>query len=495
MRDGLANDVLSGPSGPEIAAFFDFDGTLIDGYSAAAFLTDRARRGDVSFSEAAKLLRTGLDARAGRVEFDRFMRVGVQAFRGHDAANLARIGERLLRGTLGGQLFPEMLEILAAHRRRRHTIVIASSALPFQVEPVARELGIEHILCTKLESVGDIYTGRVEGPILWGPGKASAICEFAEGAGIDLDQSYAYGNGDEDIDFLRTVGRPRPVNPKAELAAVAEREGWPVRRFGSRARPGLSSVVRTAAAYGGMAGAFGAGLGVGLLKHSRREAVNFTMSVGSDLTLILAGIHLNVTGEENLSHRPAVFIFNHQSILDGFILMKLLREDVAGVAKKEVASQPGFGQFARFANMALIDRSNTIQAKSALEPVVKRLQEGYSIAISPEGTRSATPAVGQFKKGAFHMAMQGGVPIVPVVIRNAGELLWRGSKVMRSGAVDVHVHEPISVRDWTLDTLEERVAEVRALFVRTLEDWPTGRTRSPGGSAGAGVAASSAHVA
>jgi putative phosphoserine phosphatase/1-acylglycerol-3-phosphate O-acyltransferase len=106
--------------------------------------------------------------------------------------------------------------------------------------------------------------------------------------------------------------------------------------------------------------------------------------------------------------------------------------------------------------------------------VVQRLNEGYSIAISPEGTRSATPTVGEFKKGAFHMAMQGGVPIVPVVIRNAGELLWRGSKVMRSGTVDVHVHEPIAVGDWTPGTLTERVAEVRALFLQTLEDWPTG---------------------
>jgi putative phosphoserine phosphatase/1-acylglycerol-3-phosphate O-acyltransferase len=216
-------------------------------------------------------------------------------------------------------------------------------------------------------------------------------------------------------------------------------------------------------------------LGLGLLKRSRRDAVNFAMSVGSDLTLGLAGIHLNVTGEHNVSsQRPAVFIFNHQSILDGFILMKLLREDMTGVAKKEVASQPGFGQFARLAHVAFVDRGNTSQAKTALEPVVRRLHEGYSIAISPEGTRSATPAIGEFKKGAFHIAMQGGVPIVPVVIRNAGELLWRGSKVMRSGTVDVHVHEPISVVNWTRAELAARVAEVRALFVQTLEDWPPG---------------------
>jgi putative phosphoserine phosphatase/1-acylglycerol-3-phosphate O-acyltransferase len=122
--------------------------------------------------------------------------------------------------------------------------------------------------------------------------------------------------------------------------------------------------------------------------------------------------------------------------------------------------------------MALIARGDPSQAKAALGPVVERLREGYSIAISPEGTRSATPAVGRFKKGAFHMAMQGGVPIVAVVIRNAGELWWRGSKVMRSGTVDVHVHEPISVQDWTRDTLSDRIAEVRELFVRTLEDWP-----------------------
>jgi putative phosphoserine phosphatase/1-acylglycerol-3-phosphate O-acyltransferase len=473
MHESLANDVLSGPAGPEVAALFDFDGTLIDGYSAAAFLEDRARRGDISLGEAARLLRTGLDARAGRADFNQFMRVGVQAFRGHDARTLSRLGERLLRGTLGGLLFPEMLELLAAHRRHGHTIAIASSALPFQIEPIAAELGIEYILCTRLETVGDIYTGRVEGPILWGAGKAAAVSEFAKCAGVDLNRSYAYGNGDEDIEFLETVGHPRPVNPKPELAAVAEREGWPVLQLGSRGRPGLSSVARTAAAYGGMATAFGAGLGVGLLRNSRRDAVNFATSVGSDLTLGLAGVLLNVTGKENLDQcRPAVFIFNHQSILDGFILMKLLREDITGVAKKEVASQPGFGQFARFANMAFVDRGDARQAKSALEPVVERLHEGYSIAISPEGTRSATPAVGRFKKGAFHMAMQGGVPIVPIVIRNAGELLWRGSKVMRSGTVDVHVHEPISVHDWTRDTLDDRIAEVRELFVQTLEDWP-----------------------
>jgi 1-acyl-sn-glycerol-3-phosphate acyltransferase len=180
-----------------------------------------------------------------------------------------------------------------------------------------------------------------------------------------------------------------------------------------------------------------------------------------------------VTGAENLEAiRPAVFIFNHQSILDGLIVMSLVRRDLTGVAKKEVASQPGIGQFARLAHIAFVDRADRAKAIAALEPVVERLREGYSIVISPEGTRSPTPTMGPFKKGAFHMAMQGGVPVVPIVIRNAGELLWRGSKVMRAGVVDVHVHEPISVADWTRATLDVRIADVRDLFVQTMADWP-----------------------
>jgi putative phosphoserine phosphatase/1-acylglycerol-3-phosphate O-acyltransferase len=122
--------------------------------------------------------------------------------------------------------------------------------------------------------------------------------------------------------------------------------------------------------------------------------------------------------------------------------------------------------------MAFVDRGNTAQARKALEPVVDRINEGYSLAISPEGTRSATPRMARFKKGAFHMAMQAGVPIVPVVIRNAGLHLWRGSMVMRPGTIDVAVLPPVSVADWTTEDLDDRVGEVHAMFRAALEDWP-----------------------
>jgi putative phosphoserine phosphatase/1-acylglycerol-3-phosphate O-acyltransferase len=329
-------------------------------------------------------------------------------------------------------------------------------------------------LCTRLAYVDGVITGEIDGPILWGSGKAAAVEDFAARTRVDLERSFAYGNGDEDVEFLSTVGRPRPVNPSSELERTAKQRGWPVTVFGRPGgRPGVRDITRTFGAYGGFAASFGTGLGVGFLNRSRRDAANLMMSMGSDLALSFAGVRLNVIGEQHLwSDRPAVFIFNHQSLLDGFVVMKLLREDVTGVAKKEVARQPVFGQFARFANMAFVDRNDTTRARQALEPVVERLRDGCSIAISPEGTRSSTPRVGRFKKGAFHMAMQGGVPIVPIVIRNAGELLWRGSTFIRSGTVDVVVHRPISVADWRVEELDERITKVRELFVRTLADWP-----------------------
>jgi HAD superfamily hydrolase (TIGR01490 family) len=471
--DTLLAEVEAAPRGRRTAAFFDFDGTLIDGYSAMAMMQHRARRREMSPVEMARLLMVGIEAGRGKADFERFMEVGVEAFKGRDAGDLDEMGERLMLSVLGGTLFAEGWRLVEAHRRRGHTVAIATSALPFQVEPLARELGIEHVLCTRLESEDGLLTGKVDGPILWGPGKAKAVTAFARAQKLDLARSWAYGNGDEDEQFLSLVGHPRPLNPAKGLARVAREHDWPVTRFSKRGRPGLTDAARTVAAYGGMLTAFGAGLGIGLFNRNRQDAVNFTMATGSDAALALAGIRLKVTGEEHLwSHRPAIFIFNHQSILDGFIVMKLLRQDVTGVAKKEVASQPGFGQFAKFAGMAFVDRGNKGKAVDVLGPVVDKLNDGYSIAIAPEGTRSPTPRVAPFKKGAFHMAIQGQVPIVPIVIRNAGELFWRGSTFMRSGTAEVTVLPPISVAGWKREDLGERVQEVHDRFVATLAEWP-----------------------
>ena len=445
LDDALA-DIADAPEGPATAAFFDFDGTIIDGYSVLAVLQDRARHLDIAPAEVVRLVLAGVGAARGDGGFPVVMKAAVRELAGRRRADLDELGARLLKGKLGGALYPEAWRLVAAHRDRGHIVVIASSALPFQVEPLAAEMGVEHVLCTRLAQADGVMTGDVDGPILWGPGKADAVRAFAADSNIGLDHSFGYANGDEDIDFLSAVGRPRAVNAGSALTRAAEARGWPTMRFEPRARPGLADVARTVAAYGALASALGTSLGVGLVNRSRRDAVNLTISLGSEAALGLAGIRVDVRGEEHLwERRPAIFIFNHQSRLDGLIVRNLLRSDVTEVTNDEVPKAP----------------------------VVKRLTEGSSIAIAPEGTRSSTPKVGTFTEGAFRMAMQAGVPIVPIVIRNAGELLWRGSTFLRSGTLDVAVLPPISVEDWSDEDLGQRVTETRALFVRTLAAWPS----------------------
>ena len=184
-------------------------------------------------------------------------------------------------------------------------------------------------------------------------------------------------------------------------------------------------------------------------------------------------MRLRIVGEENLwSHRPAVFIFNHQSSIDVPVVASLVRRDLTGVAKKEAARDPRFAPMGLLVDVAYIDRGNTKQARAALEPAVDKLRQGVSIGIAPEGTRSPTPRLGRFKKGAFHLAMQGGVPIVPIVIRNAGDVMWKNSPLIRKGTIDVAVLEPVPTDRWTVKTLDKRVAAVRERYLETLSDWP-----------------------
>ena len=164
---------------------------------------------------------------------------------------------------------------------------------------------------------------------------------LADGQGLDLERSFAYSDGDEDVPFLETVGAPVAVSPECGLRSGAQRGGWPVLRCEGRpGTPGPLELARTAAFDGGMFAGVGAGLGVGLLRHSRRERVDVGGEVDADLALALAGIDVRVvSGAERLwSARPCVFVFNHESKLDPILIMKLLRGGFTGVAKKEAAN-------------------------------------------------------------------------------------------------------------------------------------------------------------
>lgn len=471
---GTLAEIEGSPEGPEIGAFFDLDGTLVAGFTGVIMTRDRLRRGQMSVGEFIGMVQAGLNHQLGRSEFEDLIGKGARMLRGNSLSDLDELGERLFVQHVQGRMYPEMRAMVRAHMARGHTVVLSSSALTVQVEPVARFLGIDNVLCNKFETDEDgLITGEVMRPVIWGPGKARAVQNFSEANGVDLSKSYFYADGDEDVALMYLVGHPRPTNPAGKLAAVAAKRGWPVLKFSSRSGSSPISQLRTLASLAAIPTVAAGAIGLGLLTRNKRTGVNFFTSNWSKLLMLTTGIELNVLGEENLTaQRPAVFIFNHRNQADPMIAGRLVGVDFTGVGKKELERNPLMGPLGKVMDAAFIDRDDPEKAVEGLHKVEELARKGLSILIAPEGTRLDTTEVGPFKKGPFRIAMAAGVPIVPIVIRNAEVIAHRDSSTFNPGKVDVAVYPPIPVDDWTVENLSDRIAEVRQIYLDTLKSWP-----------------------
>jgi putative phosphoserine phosphatase/1-acylglycerol-3-phosphate O-acyltransferase len=465
----LTKEIRRGPTGSKVGAFFDLDHTILNGFSATSFVRERLMSGRMSPREMAGTFYGALSFGLGRMGFSNFMSATTQAYRGLAESVLEEVGEEVFVKYLARQIYPESRALIEAHQQAGHTVAIISSATRYQVEPFARDLGIDHVTCTQLEVRDGVFTGEVIHPTCYGEGKAVAARMIAEREGVDLSESYFYTDSHEDLPLLEAVGRPRPLNPNRALAQIAKERHWPVRRFKSRGRPGVADLVRTGLSYASVGPAMGAGLVAGLVNGSYREALNVSGAVWSDLATSLAGIDLRIEGEGNAwARRPAVFIFNHQSALDPILMLKIVRRDMTGVGKMEIRKDPILGPLFTAAGVVFIDRADTAAAIEALEPAVQALRQGRSIAIAPEGTRSPTPKLLPFKKGAFHMAMQAGVPIVPVVFRNVLDAFPKDARIVRPATIEAKVLPPIDTADWTVEGLDEEVRRIRDRYLEIL---------------------------
>jgi HAD superfamily hydrolase (TIGR01490 family) len=225
--------VAAGPTGDRIGAFFDVDGTLVDGFTAVAHAGHRIRRRQATIGEVLGVIEAATRYRLGRMKFDHLLVRASGYLRGESLAELEALGADLFTRRIEPRMYPEMRRIVQAHQSRGHTVAVCSSALTMHVGPVARSLGISHVLCNEFE-VDDagLLTGRIRRPIIWGTRKADAVLRFSEERNIDLGSSYFYTDGDEDLPLLGLVGNPRPVNPRRNLAATAAAKGWQVLRMG-----------------------------------------------------------------------------------------------------------------------------------------------------------------------------------------------------------------------------------------------------------------------
>lgn len=467
--EALTNTIMTGEVGPQVGAFFDLDRTLIKNFSAKEFFQARLLSGKMTAREIVAQFAGVMVYAMGQGNFAGLAAVGAQGVKGVSEKLFIEVGEEVYHKYLANEIYPESRALVKAHLAMGHTVAIISAATPYQVDPIARDLDIQHVMCTRMEVDKGKFTGNIIEPACWGEGKAHAARSLAKDFNLDLSKSYFYTDSAADAPLLEIVGNPRPINPDPKLSALAFKNNWPVYRFDDETRPGLVNFIRTGAALGSLIPAVISGVTKGAFSLSWQDGVNSLMASVGDFVVSAAGIELVVKGKEHLwSKRPAVFIFNHQSSADLFIVSKLIRKDATGIAKKELKKMPIIGQLMAASGVIFIDRKDREKAIEAMKPAVDALKNGTSIIIFPEGTRSRDYRLGPFKKGAFHLAMQAGVPIVPVVIRNAHDAMPRGTNVLRSVAIEVVAFPPISTKRWKKEGLDEHIAKIRAIYLKEL---------------------------
>lgn len=167
-------------------------------------------------------------------------------------------------------------------------------------------------------------------------------------------------------------------------------------------------------------------------------------------------VFIRVKGQENI--RPGtsyVIVANHQSYFDIFLIYGWLGVDIKWVMKKELAKIPGLGFGSKKVGHIFLDRSNSRVAMESLNEAKKKLTGGTSVVIFPEGTRSKTGQIGNFKRGAFKLALDLNLPILPVTLNGTGKIWPAGGLDIFPGRSRLIIHKPIDIRKYDEGMIHE----------------------------------------
>jgi 1-acyl-sn-glycerol-3-phosphate acyltransferase len=176
-------------------------------------------------------------------------------------------------------------------------------------------------------------------------------------------------------------------------------------------------------------------------------------------------IPIKVTGQENVDPKQSyVFVANHQSFLDVFAVYGWLPNNFKWLMKKEIRKVPFVGTACAVAGHIFVDRSNPRAALQSMDHIKKELVEGISTVIFPEGTRTKTGEMGRFKQGAFKIAMDMGLPVVPLSLNGFFKAMPSGQAFANPRArVSLHIGKPIDISQFNdineaMEYLREQIA-------------------------------------
>jgi 1-acyl-sn-glycerol-3-phosphate acyltransferase len=206
-----------------------------------------------------------------------------------------------------------------------------------------------------------------------------------------------------------------------------------------------------------------------LLGALRRDSVlplRFARRFWAPGMIRLAGAELHLEPLPDVAwDRPAIYVMNHQSALDIPVAFAVLPVNLRFIAKHTLRRVPFLGWYMAWTGMVFVDRRNSAQAVASLNAAAARVRNGVSLLAYPEGTRSLDGSIRPLKKGPIVLALQAGVPLVPVVIQGSGVVMPSRLRPLRPGPVRLAVGRPIPTEGMGPETRDVLVAKVQAALV------------------------------
>lgn len=184
-----------------------------------------------------------------------------------------------------------------------------------------------------------------------------------------------------------------------------------------------------------------------LFPNSR--AANYPARWWSRSICYLLFIRVKISGLEKADPTCSyIFVSNHQSVFDIFVLYGWLPNLFKWIMKMELRKMPLVGQACESAGHIFIDRRNPMAAQKSLKKAENRLVKGVSVVVFPEGTRTNTGQMGKFKRGAFRIATDLGLPLLPITLKGSFERMPRHAFYVRPGTIEIIFHDPIDVKPY-----------------------------------------------
>lgn len=189
------------------------------------------------------------------------------------------------------------------------------------------------------------------------------------------------------------------------------------------------------------------------------NAVYWIVNGWAAYILKVIGVKVELKGIENLPEGNCLIVSNHQGNADFLVLMSRLNKHMGFLAKKEILKLHIVGTWMKAMHCVFIDRENIRESLKAINEGIDNLEKGYSMVIFPEGTRSKSHVLGEFKKGSMKMATKASVPIVPIVLDNTFKVFEEGNGKLRPAEVTMSILEPIDIVKLTKEE-KAKLAEI-----------------------------------